>query len=134
MIRLNRSALLLLAVAVVGCAPTAPTTVPSPTGVWSVTASINESKSDPRKYLCVVLDVEDVTTGDHIHRVQTSASDTMKWAIGWYGDDTIVLHSSDIGTSAWIVSDDRTVSELESPLPAEILSRGQQLKDQKHGR
>jgi hypothetical protein len=28
-------------------------------------------------------------------------ADTMKWAIGWYDDRTIVLDSSDIGTYAW---------------------------------
>jgi hypothetical protein len=36
-----------------------------------------------------------------VGRIDTRASDVMKWAIGWYDSQTIVLDSSDIGIYAW---------------------------------
>ena len=58
-------------------------------------------------------DANDAVVG----QVQTSASDRMKWAVGWFDDSTIVLDSSDIGSRAWKVNEDQSISEIETLSP-----------------
>ncbi|MEO8698481.1 MAG: hypothetical protein ABI867_00525 [Kofleriaceae bacterium] len=50
-------------------------------------------------------------TGPHAGKIATHAGDQMKWAIGWFDDQTIVLESSDIGTYAWHLTGDRWVED-----------------------
>ena len=99
----------------------------------TLTVSVNQSKADPTKYLCVAFDVHD-KSGGLLHAVQSNASDTSKWAIGWFDDATIVLYSSDIGTYAWQLSDDGTISQLAHPLPAELNDYGGRIKAAKYDR
>jgi len=63
--------------------------------------SVNQSKADPTKYLCVRFEIRDDRTGAVIHRQQTSASDVMRWSIHWESNETIRLESSDVGTCWW---------------------------------
>lgn len=42
-----------------------------------------------------------------LDREKIGASDVMKWSVNWHNDSTIVLHSHDIGTYAWMVSSDK---------------------------
>jgi hypothetical protein len=128
--------LLLLVIALSGCSrstadPLAP--VKSPNGSLTVTPSINQSKADPTKYLCVALDIAD-SSGKPMHHVQSGASDRMKWAIGWFDDSTVVLYSSDIGTRAWELRNDKGIHELDQPLPPDLAKFGDQLKADKYER
>jgi hypothetical protein len=103
----------------------------SPVGAMTLTPSVNQSKADPTKFLCVAFDVHD-ESGGLLHSVQSSASDTSKWAIGWFDDATIVLYSSDIGTYAWQLSDDDAISQLDHPLPGELNEYGDCIKASKY--
>lgn len=105
--------------------------VASPNGDLIVTPTVNELKADRTKYLCIAFTVSDAN-GKQLHQVQSNASNTMKWAIGWHGTDTIILYSSDIGTSAWTLADDGAISELPHPLSSDIMSRGKVLKAAKY--
>ena len=131
---------ILLVVAIVasgGCGPpfgssaSALKPVASPDGAMALTPSVNQSRADATKYLCVAFDIHD-GTGTLIHSVQSSASDTQKWAIGWFDDKTIVLYSSDIGTSAWKLAEDGTISKLPSPVPTELIDFGKRIKSTKY--
>ena len=99
----------------------------------TLTPSVNQSKADPTKYLCVAFDIHD-KSGGLLHSIQSSASDIQKWSIGWFDDVTIVLYSSDIGTYAWKLADDGTISELPHPLPAELQTHGDRIKAAKYDR
>ncbi len=109
--------LLLLACGCVRPAPVVPAALPirSPNGKLTLTASINDAK-DAANFLCVVIDVTDANDAV-VGQVQTSASDRMKWAVGWFDDSTIVLDSSDIGSRAWKVNEDQSISEIETLSP-----------------
>lgn len=102
----------------------------SPSGKYQISASVNHSKDDPRKYLCLKLFLFD-SSGNLLKAEQTGVSDTMKWALGWMDkEDVVVLYSSDIGTSAYDVKLDglHIISEL-TPL---IESRAVELKSEKY--
>ena len=105
--------------------------IASPSGDMTLTPSVNQSNADPTKYLCVAFYIHD-KSGVLLHSIQSSASDTSKWAIGWFDDDTIVLYSSDIGTYAWQLSDDGTISQLDHPLPGQLKEHGDRIKASKY--
>ena len=77
-----------------------------------------------------VCDANNVT----IHHVNTSAGDAMKWAIGWCDKNTIVLYSSDLGTFAWEMPDDRSIVKLPTPVSAEISDCAMKLYESKYGK
>ena len=110
-----------------GSARSALKPIASPDGTMTLTPLVNQSKADPTKYLCVAFDVHD-KSNTFLHQVQSSASDIQKWAIGWFDDSTIVLYSSDIGTYAWKIAGDGSISQLPHPLPAEINDYGDRIK------
>ena len=116
-----------------GSSATALKPIASPSGAMTLTPSVNQSKADPTKYLCVAFDIHD-KSGGLLHSIQSSASDIQKWSIGWFDDVTIVLYSSDIGTYAWKLADDGTISELPHPLPAELQTHGDRIKAAKYDR
>ena len=107
--------------------------IASPDGSMTLTPSVNQSKAAPTKYLCVAFDIHD-KSGALLHTVQSNASDVQKWAIGWFDNTTIVLYSSDIGTYAWKLTDDGTISELPHPLAAELKDYGDRIKASKYDR
>ena len=127
---------LLLVATLSGCfgsTPAALTPLSSPNGSLALTPSVNHSQNDPTKYLCVAFAITD-STGTRVHYVQSGASDTSKWAIGWYDEATVVLYSSDIGTYAWKLNEDQTISEIPHPLPTELKACGDRLKAAKYDR
>ena len=87
---------------VCGCSSRTPTPEPiqSPDGRLTLVTSINASKDDMTKYLCVKFEIRD-SSGAVLHREQTGASARMKWRMYWDGNRRVVLESSDIGTYAW---------------------------------
>jgi len=103
----------MLAIGCVRPAPAVPAALPinSPTGKLTLSTWINGSKDDPTTHMCVAFDMTDAT-GAVVGQVQTSASNNSKWAIGWLDDSTIVLDSSDIGSKAWKVNEDQSITEI----------------------
>ena len=101
--------------------------IASPDGLKTLNLSVNQSEVDPTKYLCVMFELRD-KSGNLLHTVQTSASDIQKWAAGWFDDTTIVIYSSDIGTSAWKLVDDGTIAKVPSPLSTELTDYGGRIK------
>ena len=69
----------------------------SPDGKFSVVTTINTSKADPLRYLCVIVDIKD-SAGKTVYHKITPASDTQGWSIRWLDNNKIELASSDIGT------------------------------------
>lgn len=104
----------------------------SPDGQHLVITWVDSSNPNPAKKGCVVFELKN-SSGDTIHTVETGASDFSKWAIGWTGNETIVLQSSDIGTQAWVLSTDGDIDKLEPPLPANLEQRAKALKAAKYG-
>ena len=70
--------------------------VPSPSGKFELVTAVQQDRSDPTRYLCVIVEVRD-RAGTVLHREVTPASDTMRWSIAWAGDNAIILQSSDVG-------------------------------------
>jgi hypothetical protein len=93
-----RPVLICAALLAAGCNRTA--AVPaqkSPDGTMTLTTSVNESRADPARYLCVVVHVADVA-GKTLHREVTPASATQRWSIRWVTSDEVLLQSSDVGS------------------------------------
>ena len=127
-----KTTILILAMAamIAGCSPAPTTPIPSPSGKYLVHATINREKSDRTKYLCVRLILTRLT-GETITETQTGASHVHKWAIGWMtNQDVIILQSSDIGTHAYEITTNETVSDI--PVTPEMENRAQLLKKEKY--
>ena len=65
-------------------------------GALSFKAFVNKTDKHAPNHNLVVL-TEEVQKGGQTYELETGASDTMKWAMGWYNDSTLLLQSSDIG-------------------------------------
>jgi ABC-type phosphate/phosphonate transport system substrate-binding protein len=91
------SLVLILALLIAGCsrASSAPAQK-SPDGTMSLLTSVNQSKANPTRYLCLVVDITD-STGKSLHHEVTPASDTQRWSIQWVSNDEVLLKSSDVG-------------------------------------
>src|SRR3954471_18438103 len=90
--------LMIVAVLVTGCnRTTAASTQKSPDGTMTLATSVNQSKANPTRYLCVVVDITD-SAGKTLHHEVTPASDTQRWSIRWVTNDEVPLTSSDVGT------------------------------------
>ncbi|MBX7149711.1 hypothetical protein K1X76_11620 [bacterium] len=129
---LNGMIFLVLVLTLDGCGKTSTVEIlPSPSSQYVLKTDINLNKTDKTKYLCVKLYLLD-KNGVELDFIQTGASDTMKWAVGWMGDvDVIVLNSADIGTLAWKVS--ATNQKLETIVVDEqILQRGRLIRNIKY--
>jgi hypothetical protein len=92
-----------------------PEPVYSHSGVRVILPSINYSKDDMKKYLCVKLVIQDVDTGAILFDLQTSASDRMRWSVKWIDEKSIQLSSSDIGNYCWAEGSDGTWHDWECP-------------------
>ena len=63
----------------------------------TLATSVNQSKANPTRYLCVVVDITD-SAGKALHDEVTPASDTQRWSISWVSNDEVLLKSSDVGS------------------------------------
>lgn len=61
---------------------------------------LNQSKSDPTKYLCLKFTIQD-TNGNVLYQEQTGASVMTRWEMAWDKDNRVWLNSADIGTYYW---------------------------------
>jgi len=87
-----------IAVLVTGCnRTTAAPAQKSPDGTMTLATSVNQSKANPTRYLCVVVDITD-SAGKTLHHEVTPASGTQRWSIGWVSNDEVLLKSSDVGS------------------------------------
>ncbi len=77
-----------------------PEPIKSPDGKLVLVTSVNTSKADMTKYLCVKFEIRD-SSGAVLYQEQTGASTRMKWRMYWDGNRRVVLESFDIGTYAW---------------------------------
>jgi hypothetical protein len=87
----------------------------SPDGRLVLLTSVNQSKEDPTRYLCVAVEIQDSAGHVLFHEV-TPASDTMRWSIGWETNAKVILQSSDVGT--YVVEklpDGRWEAHIQSP-------------------
>ena len=99
MLKIARFLLLTSLLAGCGGVPGRPP-IPSPDGSMMLHTRIEQSRVDPRAYLCVVFEIRD-GSGRVLHAENTRASDRMRWNMSWVSDDRIRLESSDIGTYYW---------------------------------
>lgn len=83
-----------------GRSPSRSQTIHSPDGSLVLATSVETSQKDPRKYLCIVLEIRD-KTGKLLHSENSGASATMRWQVSWLANDRIRLDSSDIGAFHW---------------------------------
>lgn len=87
----------ILPLAFSGCArPATPPPRKSPNGTLTLTTFINQNRSNPTRYLCVIVDITD-SAGRPIHHEITPISDTQRWSIGWVSDSEVLLKNSDMG-------------------------------------
>ena len=98
--------------------------IPSPDGSLVLHPALNEDRR-------VSYSVTD-RAGTKIAQVDSHASDNWRWALGWNTNDTIVLTSSDIGTSAWKIGAHGDITELPYLLPKELSLRGEELMQRKY--
>lgn len=105
--------------------------VPSPSGKYQVSATVNTTQRDKPDYLLVTIHLHDAT-GGMIDVAATRASHTQRWALGWMEDrDEVVLYSSDIGAQSYIVTSD-TLVRADYPAASaqwqEVVRRGEELR------
>lgn len=108
------------------CARTAHPPIQSPSGEYSVFATIEEVS-------LIKLHLTN-KEGVELHTVNSGASDAMKWALGWMpGENIVVLQSSDVGTRAYDIVDNRLVARSDAFENKRIQARAKILKAQKYG-
>jgi hypothetical protein len=87
----------------------------SPSGNRVILATVNRSKEDMTTYLCIKLEIKDLSANKILFNIQTHASDRMRWSIHWLGEDSILLESSDIGDRCWKEISGGVWKEAECP-------------------
>ncbi|MCB2155599.1 hypothetical protein KQI84_11995 [bacterium] len=109
----------------------------SPSGNYSVYASVNRSNKQASDYAEVVIHLIDAN-GNELDAVNSGAGDFQKWALGWMWDtDEVVLCSSDIGTSLWQLKTPPSLEEVdiyhkERDRENAAARRGMELKKEKY--
>ena len=79
--------------------------IPAPDARHTFVATVNESRADATKYLC--LRVQIVDAEDRVrYEEQTGASARMAWHARWVDARRVELDSSDIGLLAWRMKPD----------------------------
>jgi hypothetical protein len=68
----------------------------SPDGTMMLSTSIHRTDEDPKRYLCVVVDITD-SSGMTLHHEVTPVSSLHQWSIAWEGNSEVVMETSDIG-------------------------------------
>jgi hypothetical protein len=94
---LRRSLILIVGMLFGGCGRTSSVAAQkSPDGTMTLSNTVNQSKANPTRYLCVVVDITD-SAGRVLHHEITPASDTQRWSIRWVSNEEALLKSSDVG-------------------------------------
>ncbi len=101
----------------------------APTGKWAVQATVNRTDNNQADYAYVMAHLYDQNQ-QKVTTWNTRVGDAQKWSLGWtkYGD-TIILQSSDIGTKAWQIVNNKV---LELSINKELDTRAEQLKHKKY--
>ena len=86
---------------VLSSAPSQPEPIYSPNHLRILIPTINTSKEDMTKYLCLKFKIIDAKTQQVLFEKQTGSSVRMRWSIQWLRDDYLLLDSSDIGVYCW---------------------------------
>jgi hypothetical protein len=98
-----------------GCRRRPQSLIPSPNGFMTLHTWIENRKSDPTTYLCVVFQIRD-ENGRVLHEENTRASDAMRWRMSWDSDNVVRLESSDIGTYFWQLQPNGNWEKLSRPI------------------
>ena len=103
----------------------------SPSGEFSVYATVNGTDKTKPNYADVVLHLLD-NKGQEIQVVVSGVGDAHKWALGWMSNqDIVILYSIDIGDLAFKIENSKLV-EL-SVLTEQMKKRAYELRKQKYG-
>lgn len=121
--------ILMLCLLLVGCSRPA-TPIVSPSGAFTARTEISGDEAGPTRRLCVRLRIMDVHAKREI-TFQTGASDVQKWAAAWSPANTLVLYSSDVGTSAYDIRDGQI---MERAPDADELEVARNAYEKKYGK
>lgn len=104
--------------------------ITSSTKQYHLTTFVNDFDRSQPGYGDVVIHLHD-SSGYTIDTINTGAGDFSKWAVGWHSQgDTVLLYSSDIGTLAWKIEEQKLIPTKPH---AEILRQARALKEKKYG-
>ena len=95
----------LLLAAGMACDARPPVRIPAPDARHTFVATVNESRADATKYLCLRVQIVDAE-GRVRYEEQTGVSARMAWHARWTDARRIELDSSDIGLLAWRMKTD----------------------------
>ena len=105
--------------------------VKSPSGAYSVFATVNRTDKNLPDYAYVVLHLNDAS-GHELEVYRSRAGDANKWALGWMeGEDVVILQSYDVGSMAFQI-ENNVLMEIPT-LSDEMIARAVALKVQKYG-
>ena len=101
----------------------------SPTKKYYLITTVNQTNKSKDDYAEVLIHLYN-SGGQLKLTFNTKAGDANKWAVGWdQTKDTIILFSSDVGSSAWRIEN----SQLKNiELTGELNSRATALKQEKY--
>jgi len=119
----------MIVVLLVACGRSNVAPISSPFGAYLLQFEISGEDAGPILRGCVKLIVRDVESGRELS-FQTKASDHSKWAAAWASSNTIVIHSSDVGTYAYEIVDGRF---SERPANADERKFGRSAYAEKYG-
>lgn len=126
---MKRLLLLCFAIALVSCSQAEPKAITSPSGAYSAKTEISGDEAGPTRRICVRLRVVEVATKKEM-QFQTAASDRMKWAMEWSPKSSLVLYSSDAGTTAYDVHNGSIVERVATEEEKEV---GRHAYEKKYG-
>jgi len=103
--------------------------ITSPTGNFEIRATVNRTDKNSDNYAYVMIHLRD-RKNNKLAELNTRAGDASKWTIGWTEiGDTIVLQSSDIGNTAWILNENKP---NQIKMTAELNERAEFLNSEKY--
>ena len=99
----------------------------SPSGKFTVRTVISGDEAGPTRRLCVKMVVANTATRNEMI-FQSGASDTQKWALAWAPTNSLILYSSDIGTSAYDIEDSKIIERPATPEEQEFARKAYEKK------
>ncbi len=106
--------------------------VKSPSGRYMVFAKVNRTNLNKIDYAYVIIHLTDAM-GNEIQNYRTQAVDGRKWALGWMGNEDIVIlqSSTDVGSMAFRIENETLVKI--ATMSDEMIARAWALRVQKYG-